>query len=312
VSDAKKKDDKKKGKGLKLPKISLPKFKPPQIRLPSKKGQPPRPPINIPAPDGTFLMAMVLVGGLSAASAAIAIHFAMPRQVIVQRPTSDEQEHGKSYNPQGFPDLSVGPNVTSDYSMSMERPVIADTAYVNPHACIIGYASVGDRSYVAPQASIRADVGKNIAIGNESAVLDGAVIHALPTEEKGVHKMENIIMVDGQEFAVHVGNRVTLAPQCQVYGPAAIGDNCYVGMQALVFKSRIGDNCVLEPRSAAIGVSIGDSHYIPAGIVVTSQQQADALPTIGKDYAYKDANDLAVKVNTQLVEGYLGLHPTGN
>lgn len=312
MSNPKETDKKKGGKGFKLPKLKLPKLKLPKLKLPAKKGALARPAIQIPSTDGTSLLAMLLVGGLSAGSAAIAIRFAMPAQIVVQRPSDADQEHGKTLNPAGFPDVSVGPNVTSDFSLTMERPVISDKAYVHPQASVIGYASLGDRVYVAPQASIRADVGKNIAIGNESAVLDGAVIHALPTEEKGVHKMENIVMVEGQEYAVHIGNRVTLAPQCQVYGPAVIGDSCYIGMQSLVFKARLGDGVVLEPRAAAIGVSVADGRYIPAGIVVTTQQQAEVLPKIEPGYPYKDANDLAVKVNTQLVDGYLGLHPTGN
>ncbi|HEY9900401.1 MAG TPA: hypothetical protein V6D00_14595 [Pantanalinema sp.] len=289
------------GKGFKL---TLPKFKPPAL-----------PAVKLPAPpshfDGTFLLAMVLVGGLSAGSAAIAVRFAMPSQVVIQRPSDADQEHGRSYNPAGFPDITTGPNVTSDYSLTMERPVIAETAYVHPQASVIGYVTLGERVLVAPQASIRGDEGKNIQVGDESNVQDGAVIHALPTEVKGVSKMEHRVVVNGQEYAVYVGDRVTLAPQSQVHGPSVVGDDAYIGMQALVFKARIGAGCVLEPRAGAIGVNIREGHYVPAGVVVTSQEQADALPAITPGYAYHDAGAQAVKVNTQLAEGYRNLYPGG-
>lgn len=286
-------------------KLSLPKIKPPAfppLKLPG--GKPPQ-------FDATFLLSMLLVGGLSAGSAAIAVRFAMPSQVVVQSPSETDQEHGRSYNPAGFPDITTGPNVTSDYSLTMERPVIARTAYIHPQASVIGYVSLGERVLVAPQASVRGDEGKNIHVGDASSIQDGAIIHALPTEEKGVSKLEHRVVVEGQEYAVHIGDRVTLAPQSQVHGPSVVADDAYIGMQALVFKARIGAGCVLEPRAAAIGVNVPEGHYVPAGVVVTSQEQADALPAITPGYAYRDAGALAVKVNTQLAEGYRNLYPAG-
>lgn len=283
------------GKGIKIP------FKVPAL---------PKVGINPASVDGTFILAMFLVGGLSAGSAALAIRFAMPAQVVVQRPMEADQEPGKAFNPKGFPDITTGPNVTTDFSLSMERPVIAATAYIHPQASVIGYVTIGEHVLVAPQASIRADEGKNIAIGTDSSVQDGVVLHALPTEEKGIKKMDNVVVVNGEDYALYVGDRVTLAPQCQVYGPAVVSDDAYIGMQALVFKSRVGAGCVLEPRAAVIGVSVPDGHYVPAGMVVTSQEQADKLPAIDPGYAYKGAGALAVKVNTQLAEGYRNLHPS--
>lgn len=291
------------GKGLKL---SFPAIKLPGLKgaggVAAKAGS---------SFDTTFLLSMLLVGGLSAGSAAIAVRFAMPSQVVVQSPTADQQEHGRSYNPAGFPDLTTGSNVTSDFSMSMERPVIAETAFVHPQASVIGYVTIGERVLVAPQASLRGDEGKNIEVGDESNIQDGVVIHALPTEEKGVSKLEHRVVIDGQEFAVYIGDRVTLAPQSQVHGPSVVADGAYIGMQALVFKARVGRGCVLEPRAAAIGVNIPEGHYVPAGVVVTSQEQADALPLIKPGYAYQDAGAQAVKVNTQLADGYRNLYPAG-
>lgn len=293
---------------FKLPNIKLPAIKLPNVKLPAIK----LPTIHIPQADASILITMVLVGGLSAGSAAIAIRWMMPSQVIVQRPSDEDQESSKAHNPQGYPDFTTGPNVLSDFSMSMERPVIADSAFVHPQASIIGYVALGEHVFVAPQASIRGDVGKNILIGDDSNVQDGVIIHALPTEEKGARKMENAVMYDGQEFAVYVGQKVTLAPQCQVYGPAVIGNGAYLGMQALVFRARVGDGSVLEPRSAAIDVTIPEGRYVPAGLTVTSQEQADSLPAITPTYRYATAGAMGVAINTQLAAGYRGLHPTRN
>jgi carbonic anhydrase/acetyltransferase-like protein (isoleucine patch superfamily) len=61
---------------------------------------------------------------------------------------------------------------------------------------------------------------------------------------------------------------------------------------------------VLEPTSAAIGVTIPDGRYVPAGTVVTSQIEADRLPEITDDYAYRHTNEGVVYVNINLAEGY--------
>lgn len=293
-------------KGFKLPKLKLPKVQLPKI--PAERLARLRP--N--GLDATFVMAMLLVGGVSAGSAAIAMRFAMPQQIVIQRPADEDQQHGRIFNPKGFPDITTGPNVTTDFGLAMERPVISETAYVHPQASVVGFVTVGEHVYVGPQASIRADEGKSIAIGNESNVQDGVVLHALPTEEKGQRKVENVVVILGQEYAVYVGDRVSLSPQSQVFGPAAIGDDTWIGMQALVFRARVGNGCVLEPRAAAIGVSIPDGRYVPAGMVVTQQEQADKLPLIDPTYLYKNAGALAVRVHTQLADGYRGLHPLGN
>lgn len=290
------------GKGFKLPLPKLPKPKLPAGKLPKVK-------INPGALDGTFVLSMLLVGGLSAGSAALAIRFAMPQQVIVQRPSESEQATSFGHNPDGFPDVTTGPNVTSDYSLTMERPVIAGSAYVHPQASIIGYVRLGEHVFVAPQAAIRADEGKSIFIGDDSSVQDGAVIHGLPTEEKGVRKMENQVVVNGDPYSVYIGSQVTVCAQSQVFGPSVVSDNAYIGMQALVFKSRVGEGSVLEPRAAAIGVNIPDGRYVAAGVVVTTQEQADNLPKIGAGYAYQNAGTQAVRVNTQLAQGYRALYP---
>ena len=61
---------------------------------------------------------------------------------------------------------------------------------------------------------------------------------------------------------------------------------------------------MLEPKSVAIGVTIFDNKYIPAGMIVTSQTDADKLPIITEDFAYKHTNEAVVYVNTNLAKGY--------
>jgi carbonic anhydrase len=101
-----------------------------------------------------------------------------------------------------------------------------------------------------------------------------------------------------------VGKNVSLAHQSQVHGPAYVGNDTFIGMQAFVFKAKVGNNCVLEPKSAAIGVIIPDGRYISAGKVITDQADADNLPVISDGYGYQKTNEAVVYVNTHLAEGY--------
>jgi tetrahydrodipicolinate N-succinyltransferase len=112
----------------------------------------------------------------------------------------------------------------------------------------------------------------------------------------------------GKKYAVFVGNNVSLAHQSQVHGPALVDDDTFIGMQALVFKAQVGKNVVVEPGAILWnGVTIADGRYVPAGMVVSTQEQADKLPKITNDYPLKDLNKGVLHVNEQLAEGYLEL-----
>ena len=202
-------------------------------------------------------------------------------------------------------------NVATTFNPSVEQPSIGTGSYVDRLASVIGNVSVGKGVFVAPFASIRGDEGQPIVIGDGSNVQDGVVLHALETFEDGEAVDKNLVTVDGKKYAVYVGKRVSLAHQSQVHGPAAVGDNTFVGMQALVFKSVVGKNVVIEPGAKIIGVTIEEGRYVPAGMLVTTQVAADALPKITPTYAFATLNDGVLRVNEQFADRYLEL-TTGN
>ena len=200
---------------------------------------------------------------------------------------------------------NIRENPVTPWNPVPTAPVIDSTAYIDPQASVIGNVRIGASVMVSPMASVRSDEGMPIFVGNRSNIQDCVVLHALETlDEEGKPVEKNLVEVDGKKYAVYVGENVSLAHQSQVHGPASVGDDTFIGMQAFVFKSKIGNNCVLEPTSAAIGVTVPDGRYIPAGMVVTSQDEADKLPEITDDYAYKHTNEAVVYVNVHLAEGY--------
>ncbi len=200
---------------------------------------------------------------------------------------------------------NIRENPVTPWSPEPVAPVIDSTARIDPQASVIGDVTIGASVMVSPMASIRSDEGMPIFVGNRSNVQDGVVLHGLETiNEEGEPVEKNLVEIGGKKYSVYVGENVSLAHQSQVHGPASVGNDTFIGMQAFVFKSKIGNNCVLEPTSAAIGVTVPDGRYIPAGMVVTSQSEADKLPEITDDYAYKHTNEAVVYVNVHLAEGY--------
>jgi carbonic anhydrase/acetyltransferase-like protein (isoleucine patch superfamily) len=195
-------------------------------------------------------------------------------------------------------------NVSTDFSPAVHFPKIADTAYIHPRAVVIGNVQIGKRVIVCPFAAVRGDEGQPLYIGDETNIQDGVVIHALETESGGRPVAKNRVTVNGESYAVYVGNRVSLAHQSQIHGPAQVGDDTFIGMQTLVFRAAVGTGCVVEPGCILMGVDIPGGRYVPAGTVLKTQTAAGALPKITDDYPLKDINRGVVHVNTRLADGY--------
>jgi carbonic anhydrase/acetyltransferase-like protein (isoleucine patch superfamily) len=196
-------------------------------------------------------------------------------------------------------------NVLTDFNKKISEPVIDSTAYIHPFAAVIGNVTIGNNVFVAPMAVIRGDEGQPIYIGADSNVQDGVVIHALETESHGKVIEKNLCEAGGKKYAVYAGNRVSVAHQAQIHGPAVILDDTFIGMKSFIFRSYISEQCVIEPAAVIMNVTIPRHRYVTAGSVIKTQKQADDLPSITDDYAFKDLNKNVVFVNTSLTRAYL-------
>jgi carbonic anhydrase/acetyltransferase-like protein (isoleucine patch superfamily) len=199
----------------------------------------------------------------------------------------------------------LGASPVTPWSEQKIIPQIDSTAFVHQKASVIGAVYIGKNVMVSPMASVRGDEGMPIYIGDDSNIQDGVVIHALETADEEQKPIENnLVTVAGKKYAVYIGNRVSLAHQSQVHGPASIGDDTFVGMQAFVFKSEVGNNVVLEPGVRIVGVTIPDGRYVSLGMIVSNQSVADNLPVVTKDYVFVNLNKGVIHVNTNLAAGY--------
>jgi len=109
-------------------------------------------------------------------------------------------------------------------------PRIAVSAYIDPSAQLIGDVSVGERSSVWPNASLRGDTGP-IRIGSETNIQDNCALH----EDDG--------------FPLIVGDRVTVGHSATLHG-CTVENDTVIGIGATVLNgARIGTGSVVAAGS---------------------------------------------------------------
>ena len=119
-------------------------------------------------------------------------------------------------------------------------PRIAPTAWVDPAATVIGDVTIGERSSVWPNATLRGDVHK-ITIGDETNIQDGSVLH-----------------VEEHLCDLTIGNRVTVGHQVCLHG-CVVEDDCLIGIGAIVLNgAKIGHGSVI-----AAGALVPEGMEIP-------------------------------------------------
>ncbi|MFP4037720.1 MAG: gamma carbonic anhydrase family protein [Desulfobacteraceae bacterium] len=110
------------------------------------------------------------------------------------------------------------------------EPRIAESAYVNESAYVVGDVEIGEGSSIWPGAVIRADFGR-IKIGRNVSVEDNCVIHSgTPSGVTG---------------DVEIGDRVIMGHGAVMNG-RRIGNGVLIGMNATILHdSEIGDQCIV-------------------------------------------------------------------
>ncbi len=123
-------------------------------------------------------------------------------------------------------------------------PTIALSAYIDPGAEIIGDVTVGERSSIWPNASVRGDIGP-IRIGAETSIQDNCALHL------------------DEGFPLIVGDRVTVGHSVVLHG-CTVEDDSLIGIGAIVLNgARIRKGAVV-----AAGSLIPEGMEVPAATLV--------------------------------------------
>ncbi len=132
------------------------------------------------------------------------------------------------------------------YEFDGYRPVIHDTAFIHPQACVTGNVVIGANVYVGPGAAIRGDWGR-IIIENGCNVQENCTIHMFP----GV----TVLLKE----AAHIGHGAI------IHG-ATIGKNCLVGMNAVIMDNVVlGDECIVGALSLIKADEVFDKRSLIVG-----------------------------------------------
>jgi len=125
------------------------------------------------------------------------------------------------------------------------EPEVAESAYVDPSATVIGDVTVGPEVTVLPGAVIRGD-GGSVELRARANVQDNATIHA-----------------DGMAADVVLASRAAVGHNAIVHN-ATVGERSLVGMHATVL-----DDAVLEPQSiVAASALVREGTRVETGTLV--------------------------------------------
>jgi carbonic anhydrase/acetyltransferase-like protein (isoleucine patch superfamily) len=124
-------------------------------------------------------------------------------------------------------------------------PRIAESAYIDLSAQIIGDVTVGERSSVWLNTSVRGDVN-HIRIGDETSIQDNTVLH-----------------VDHQVYPCLIGNRVTVGHSAVLHG-CVVEDDVLIGIGAIVLNGAI----IGRGAIVAAGALVPEGMQVPASTLV--------------------------------------------
>ncbi|OQX49344.1 MAG: gamma carbonic anhydrase family protein, partial [Candidatus Sedimenticola endophacoides] len=117
------------------------------------------------------------------------------------------------------------------------QPKIAEEAWVDPSAVVIGDVEIGPGASIWPLTVVRGDIHR-IRIGAGSNIQDGSVVHVTHDSR-----------FNPGGFPVCIGERVTVGHKVMLHG-CTIGDYCLIGMGAIVMDgARIGARVILAAGS---------------------------------------------------------------
>jgi carbonic anhydrase/acetyltransferase-like protein (isoleucine patch superfamily) len=132
--------------------------------------------------------------------------------------------------------------MTNLLTFETHQPKVADDAWIDNTALIIGDVHIASQASIWPMSVIRGDVHR-IEIGAKSNIQDGSVLHV---------SHDSYYLPGGRPLSI--GEGVTVGHKVLLHG-CEIGNNCFIGMDSTIL-----DGAVLEK-----GVMLGAGSLVTQG-----------------------------------------------
>ncbi|MDP9311478.1 MAG: hypothetical protein M3R24_11455 [Chloroflexota bacterium] len=178
--------------------------------------------------------------------------------------------------------------------------VVVNDSFISPLVELFGEVSVGHGVFVASNTIIRADPGTRVCIGSETNLQDNIIFAALrsrpsPESECGPR-------------ATSAAERVSIAHQASIRN-TKIGNFTFVGFRADLENVVLEDGAFVLHGAVLRNVTIPKDRLVPIGAVITTQEQANALPS--KEAAQSEFQEEVLEVNEEFAEHYPDLYEAG-
>ena len=105
-----------------------------------------------------------------------------------------------------------------------------------------------------------------------------------------------------EDSSIELEKRISIAHGAVVHGLMKIGNDSFVGFNAMVHASTLGEKCFVAHGAVVISVKLADGKFVPPATLVDTQAKADALGPVPDNL--KHFNEELVKVNKEFVASY--------
>jgi len=157
----------------------------------------------------------------------------------------------------------VGPNPSTEFNPESIDPQIGEGTVLAELVRIVGDVRLGEESTVGQRTAIRADEGTPIVIGRRARIQSRTTFHAL------------------NGTSIEIGKNAQIGDGNVIHGPLVIGDNFVSEDDCVVFQATVENNVTVRTGATVAGdFVLREGTIVPEGAVVTTQEEADALPVL--------------------------------
>ena len=188
----------------------------------------------------------------------------------------------------------VGPNPCTSSVHESISPNIDPSVFIGPFSSIIGDVTLNANVFIACNVTLRADEGTPFYVGSNTNLQDGVIFHGLA---------EKYVMVKNKKYSIYVGNNVSCAHGSVIHGPCYIGNDTFIGFNAVIFNAVIKNNCFIGTGSIVTNdVVIDSGRFVPPGAVIDTQDKANSLDAISN--TVQEFSKEVINVNTEFSSSY--------